>query len=68
MEIRVEVLSQRKHVQERLRRSGWRLKSTSQNCVVATHPRVTKESEARLWLHQIGLLTSAAARISFGGC
>lgn len=48
-----------------LERAGWLLERDIDNSVWAMHPHVRDESDARLRLHNVGLLTACSVSIEF---
>ncbi len=65
MHLYIQTLRRGEEIRERLRHDGWQLLAKSGEQMLACHPSVMDEKEARRRLHVLGLLTSAALRVEF---
>jgi hypothetical protein len=65
MKVYIDVLQSSADVEERLREKGWSLQRERGHALLARHPGVTTQSQARQELLGAGLLTSSAVRIEF---
>lgn len=65
MKVLIRMLHGAQRIGECLRRDGWTLETQTPDRLTACHPEVTSEPDARLRLHDLGLLISRALRIEF---
>jgi predicted RNA binding protein YcfA (HicA-like mRNA interferase family) len=65
MKVYIDILQSSADVEERLREKGWCLQRERGHGLLARHPDVTTQSQARQELLGAGLLTSSAVRIEF---
>jgi len=65
MNLHIQLLRDPDDVQDTLRDDGWSLERERQGLVLARHPNVRDEQDARSRLCPLGLLTSSGLRIQF---
>ena len=65
MKVYIEMLRSSARLVKALEADGWRLETAHHGAVMAGHPHLRDEADARGRLYELGLLTSSAVRIEF---
>ncbi len=65
MKVYIEMLRSPAILRKTLEADGWRLETAQAGAVIAGHPHLHDEADARGRLHDLGLVTSSAVRIEF---
>jgi hypothetical protein len=65
MKVYIEMLRSSAALRKTLEAAGWKLEAAHEGGVLAGHPHLRDEADARERLNELGLLTSSAVRIEF---
>jgi hypothetical protein len=65
MKMKLESTLHARALKEKLERDGWRVDEASDGTMLASNADVISQPDARLHLHQMGLLTSSKVHIEF---
>jgi hypothetical protein len=65
MKVYIEILRSSAALRKTLEAAGWKLEAAPQGAVLAGHPHLRDQADARERLNELGLLTSSAVRIEF---